>query len=70
MSIEAAFAGFAAEEDDIIKSSEADTYYYGEEFGWFGDLDTLVPGQGYMYYSTSSEVKTLTFTLSARKGGK
>jgi hypothetical protein len=33
---------------------------------WVGDFDTMVPGRGYMYYSNSSEEKTLTFQTGAK----
>ena len=36
----------------------------GEE--WFGDFETLVPGQGYMYYSNSTEPKTLIISTGAK----
>ncbi len=33
---------------------------------WDGDFMTLVPGQGYMYYSNSTTPKTLIFQTSAK----
>ena len=59
-----AFASFAAEEDDRLKSREAYTEFDGD--GWFGTLTMLVPGQGYMYFSNSSETKTLIIQAGAK----
>ena len=64
--IEVAMEGFEPEEEDAIQSNvEGTSDYLGE---WIGDVLTLVPGQGYMYYSNSTEPKTLVFSTTA--GGK
>ena len=63
-----ALAGFAAEEGDILLSQDSGlTSYDGEE--WFGDLETLEPGVGLMYYSSSSETKTLVYSTAAKGKG-
>ncbi|MBR5725498.1 MAG: leucine-rich repeat protein [Muribaculaceae bacterium] len=59
MSLEDAFAGFA-QEGDKIRNSAAEIVY-DPEWGWFGDFETLVPGQGYMYYSASNTPRVLSF---------
>jgi subtilisin family serine protease len=59
-----AFAGFA-QEGDKIRNSAAEIVY-DPEWGWFGDFETLVPGQGYMYYSASSVPRTLVFPTGAK----
>jgi hypothetical protein len=59
MSLEDAFVGFA-QEGDKIRNSAAEIVY-DPEWGWFGDFETLEPGQGYMYYSASSTPRTLVF---------
>ena len=59
-----ALADFDAEEGDEIEGAEGMTYYDGEE--WFGDIETLVPGQGYTYYSASDETKPLIFQSAAK----
>ena len=59
-----ALANFRAEEGDQIEGAEGMTEYDGEE--WFGFIETLVPGQGYMYYSTSDQVKSLIFMTGAK----
>jgi len=53
-----ALAGFA-EDGDIIKNRITyNEYFFGE---WIGDIVTLDPGQGYMYYSNSNATKYLTY---------
>ncbi len=64
ISLEDAFAGFAIE-GDKIKSRETQIEY-DPEWGWFGDFETLEPGQGYMYYSASSTPRTLLFPEGAK----
>ena len=60
LSVEEALAGFEAEDGDQLAEAELFTEY---GFGmWIGDVETLVPGQGYMYYSNSSTPKVLSFT--------
>ena len=62
-----AMAGFEAEEEDAIQSNvDGTSDYLGE---WVGDVLTLVPGQGYMYYSNSTEPKTLVFSTTAKGKG-
>ena len=56
MTIEEALGGFDAEDGDVFANSENFTEFDGE---WFGDVETLLPGQGFMYFSNSDEPKTL-----------
>ena len=64
VSIEEALANFDAEDGDQIKGAEEFSTYEDGEWGAMGDLEELVPGQGYKYFSASSEVKELVFSLS------
>ena len=48
-----------------IQSFEFTTEYQGD-LEWFGDLETFVPGQGYMYLSKSDTVKYLVFKTGAK----
>ena len=59
-------SGFEPEESDIIEGADGITEYLGDNF-WLGDIVTLVPGQGYMYYSNSNSPKTLVFVLGSKK---
>ena len=63
--IAVALGEFDAEEGDQIEGPEGYTEYDGEE--WFGDIETLVPGQGYMYFSNSVGAKTLVFQTGDSK---
>ena len=59
IAVEDAFAGFEPAANDQIKSLEDYTNFDGEE--WFGDLEELTPGLGFMYFNNSEETKTLVF---------
>jgi YD repeat-containing protein len=62
--VNAAMSGFTPSVDDIIKGRNSYTtcFSYGGDLMWFGTLNTLVPGNGYMYQSQSSGTKTLVFS--------
>lgn len=47
--------------NDLIKSKTAFATYDANFATWFGSLDYLRPGDGYMYQSQSSEVKPLYY---------
>ena len=65
LEINEALADFPAEEEDMLRSnSQGYTEFDGEE--WFGTLENLEPGQGYMYYSNSDEVKYLIYDAGAK----
>ena len=68
VSVAVALGGFEAVEGDVLKSNETSTDYYGEDFGWFGELQTLEPGQGYLYKYNGTTPKSLVFSTTA--GGK
>ncbi len=66
--VNVALSGFWAEEGDMIET------LYGEEGGliyyydgaWVGDFDTMIPGRGYMYFSNSTQPKTLVFSTTSK----
>ena len=62
--IAVAFADFNAEEGDVIQTSTDQTEFDGDE--WFGDIETLLPGQGVMYFSNSETPKVLVFHIARR----
>ncbi len=72
MSVEAALEGFEPEANDFIKGRNAYTMYYAENGYnmWFGPLNSLEPGQGYAYYSNSSEAKTLTLNTNGGRSAE
>ena len=68
MDVTTAFAEFTPHDGDIVKSQEGFTQYY-EGLGWSGSLNTMIPGEGYMYQNTSGEEKTLYYpTIGEAKG--
>ena len=64
ITVNEAFAGFAVS-GDVVKSKENGiATYNGTQ--WRGTLNTLVPGQGYIYKSNSNEVRTFVFPSNLR----
>ena len=59
MSVDAAFAGLNPVEGDVVKSKTSSTTYNGTS--WRGSLETLEPGQGYIYQSKATGDKTFNF---------
>ena len=66
VSLEDALANFEAEDGDQIKGAEEFSTYEDGEWGAMGDLEELVPGQGYKYFSASDTTKTLVFSTGAK----
>ena len=61
VSVANAMSGFAPEANDQIKSKNNGYSTYVSNALWYGTLNTLEPGQGYMYNSNSGETKTLVY---------
>lgn len=59
MSITDGFAGLNPQNGDIVKSKTQFATFNGYE--WIGTLTTLIPGQGYQYYSKEPNQKEFTF---------
>ena len=68
VSLETALSGFTPELNDIIKSKDGNAIYIsnGDVSMWYGTLNTLEPGEGYMYKSNSGETKTLIFQTGSK----
>ena len=66
VSLEDALANFDAEDGDQIKGAEEFSTFEDGEWGAMGDLEELVPGQGYKYFSASTEVKELIFSAGTK----
>ena len=60
LSVEDAIGTIVPQTGDYIKSKTAFSQYYEGE-GWLGALNTMNPGEGYMYYNTSGTAKTLVY---------
>ena len=58
-----ALSGFSPAANDVLKGRNGYTTYFSSNgtTGWYGSLNTLEPGSGYMYQSQSSGTKTLVF---------
>ncbi len=63
VAVSQAMSGFSPEPNDVLKGRNGFTTYYSNngELGWYGTLNTLEPGSGYMYQSQSNGIKTLVF---------
>ena len=66
MEVEAALEGFEAGDYDAIEGPDGVNYYLGDGM-WWGDFQTFVPGQGYVYYYTGESATTLYFQTGAKK---
>ena len=64
MSVTEAFSGLHPVNGDVIKSKNGSSIYQGTS--WRGDVETLVPGQGYIYNSVATENKNFTFPTNAK----
>jgi len=54
MTVNDAFGNYHPANNDIVKSQYAFAMY-NTSLGWIGDLQYMVPGQGYMYQTTNTE---------------
>jgi hypothetical protein len=59
--LENAFGDFEPMTDDVIESFWGYSEYVAG-YGWFGGIDELKPGWGYMYYSNRMEAVTIFFS--------
>ena len=64
MTLGAAFAGLNPVDGDVVKSQTGSSVY--NDGNWVGTVGTLEPGQGYLYYSKATSVKTFTYGTSAK----
>ncbi len=55
------------QDGDVIKSQTGFSIYM-DGMGWFGTLNTLVPGQGFMYNSHSNQAVNLVYATNAKGG--
>ena len=59
-SLTSALANYTPSANDVIKNQNSSATYY-DGYGWFPETFVLTPGQCYMYKSTASVSKTMTF---------
>jgi hypothetical protein len=60
-----ALSEFESQEGDMLKSHEAMTTYING-YGWWGTLNKMTPGKGYMYNSKANEISTLVYKSNSR----
>ena len=65
MTLSEAFAGLNPVNGDVVKSQTGSSVY--NDGNWVGTVGTLEPGQGYLYYSKATSVKTFTFGTNSSK---
>lgn len=59
--------GGAPANDDVVKSKQSFAMYNAEYGIWFGSLDDMTPGVGYMYLSNAGNEKPLYYGNRQRK---
>lgn len=64
-SVNVAFANMNPVDNDMVKSQDGFAVY-AQGMGWFGTLNTLVPGNGLMYNSNNSQTVSFVYQESAR----
>ena len=67
MSLEDAFAELQPKKDDMVKTRTAMATYNGQGV-WEGTLKNIVPGEGYIYYSTDNVEKSFRFPHISQSG--
>ena len=65
MDVNEALSGMNAVQGDMLKSQQGYADYY-PNYGWYGSLNTIEPGMGLMYYSSSNQPKTLVYPEGGR----
>ena len=63
-----ALAGLDPEDDDLVKSQFGFSVYSKSNAQWVGTLNTMEPGNGYMYSSNASADKQFTYPTTAPSG--
>ena len=65
MDINTALGSLASIEGDMLKAQEGYAEFY-EGYGWYGPLETLTSGMGYMYKSNNASPTTFTYPSGSR----
>jgi hypothetical protein len=68
MSLSDAMVSLSPSENDMVKSHTTFSTYF-PNWGWYGLLEILEPGQGYKYNSYSNSTQTLVYS-GTKKGGQ
>jgi hypothetical protein len=67
MSLAEAFAGFSTNQDVVKGNGLGQATWNNNANRWIGQLQDLVPGQGYIYNSKATVNKTLVFPSGSSK---
>ena len=66
MSVTEALSGMSSTTGDLVKTQTAYAKFYGEEYGWYGSLNTINPGDGLMYKSNNDNSVTFVYPQASR----
>lgn len=69
MDLNEALSGYLAQPGDVLKSQHQFAMY-DEAIGWIGSLSTMQPGEGYMLWTDSSQVRTFTYPREGLISGR
>ena len=64
--LDEALVNLTPSEGDVIKGMASNSTYDASSHSWQGSLNSFVPGAGYMYLNTSTEVKSFTYPAIRR----
>ena len=70
MSVNDAFNNLTPALYDIVKSSDGFAMYSGSEARWFGTLEEMEPGRGYVYISNASEEKEFYYASNGKRSAR
>lgn len=60
-SLEETLINLNPSDGDIIKGQSGFSRYEAASSGWSGSLNTMIPGQGFLYLNNGTETKTFTY---------
>lgn len=64
-SVDNALSSLTSNEDDVIQGRNGFSSYF-PGYGWYGDIENMMPGQGYMYKSNGTASQTLVYPTATR----
>ena len=64
-SVDNALSSLTSNEDDVIQGRNGFSSYF-PGYGWYGDIENMTPGQGYMYKSNGTASQTLVYPTATR----
>ena len=64
--VDVAFSSLASEEEDIILTRNGGFSVYVTDYGFWGDVEYLIPGNGYKYKFYGTQAQTFTYPSNSR----